>query len=306
MQLDGSEAGLTPAVPLRRRGPRALGVVVLVVVFVLGAGVLLGPHLVPWTVVGDGAPPAAADGPAPTGLPDASPAAPAPLEVPDRPTPGYEEARVPRGSPPPVPPGGGAFAFVEHQADGVTPVAYDPCRPVHYVIHPDGEPADGADVIAAAVARVSEATGLQFVYDGGTDEASTLDREIFQPDRYGDRWAPVLFAWESDTANPHLAGEIVGEGGSTAVALGDGPQVFVTGTVSLDAGQFPQILRRRNGTEIARAIVMHELGHLVGLDHVDDDRQLMYPTSRGDVLDFAAGDRTGLAALGTGRCVPAL
>jgi hypothetical protein len=222
------------------------------------------------------------------------------------PTPGHESSDAPLGTPLAAPAGSGAYEFMALQADGVTPVAYDPCRPVHYVIHPDGEPAGGEQVIAAAIARVSEATGLQFVHDGATDEASTRNRQIFQPARYGDRWAPVLFAWESDTANPHLAGEIVGEGGSTAVALGDGPEVFVTGTVSLDAGQFPQILRRRKGTAIAQAIVMHELGHLVGLDHVDDDRQLMYPTSRGDVLDFAAGDRTGLAALGTGRCVPAL
>ena len=116
----------------------------------------------------------------------------------------------------------------------------------------------------------------------------------------------MLFSWESDVANPHLAGEIVGEGGSTAVSLGDGPEVFVTGTVSLDSGQFPQILRRRHGKAVAQAIVLHELGHLVGLDHVDDDQQLMYPTSRGDVLDFAAGDLTGLAALGNGHCVPQL
>jgi hypothetical protein len=295
--------------PPRRRGRRALGILALVLVVVLGAGILLGPHLAPWTQVADGRLPGqAVPGAAPPGgLPDASPTepTPAPGQL-DRPTPGHEAARVPRGHPLPPPPEGGPYAFMERQADGVTPVAYDPCRPVHYVIHPDGEPAGGEEVVAAAIARVSEATGLQFVYDGATDEASTQNRQIFQPARYGDRWAPVLFAWESDAANPDLAGEIVGEGGSTAVSLGDRPKVFVTGTVSLDAGQFPQILRRRHGTAIAQAIVMHELGHLVGLDHVDDDHQLMYPTSRGDVLDFAAGDLTGLAALGTGRCVAAL
>jgi hypothetical protein len=295
-----------PRAPRRRgRARRAVGFVAFVLVLVLGSAVLLGPHLVPWTAVADGSLPGQTvpDAAPLTGILDAPPSVPAEQE---RPTPGHEATRLPRGYPPQPPAGGGPYTFLDLQADGVTPVAYDPCRPVHYVIHADGEPAGGAAVIAAAIARVSEATGLQFVYDGGTDEASTLDRQIFQPARYGDRWAPVLFAWESDVANPHLAGEIVGEGGSTAVSLGDGPEVFVTGTVSLDAGQFPRLLDRRNGTAIAQAIVMHELGHLVGLDHVDDDQQLMYPTSRGDVLDFAAGDLTGLAALGAGRCVPAL
>jgi hypothetical protein len=303
---DAARRALPPVPPpprRRRRGRRALGFVALVLVLVLGSAVLLGPHLVPWTPVAGGRPQ-----PAPgTGLPDAVPTevAPVPAEQ-DHPTPGHEASRVPLGHPLPPPPGGGPYAFVQRQADGVTPVSYDPCRPVHYVVRPDGAPEGGDAVIAAAIARVSQVTGLRFVDDGGTDEPSTVDRPIFQPARYGDRWAPVLIAWESDVTNPDLAGEIVGEGGSTAVSIGNGPQVLVTGTVSLDAGQFPSILQRRHGTAIAQAIVMHELGHLVGLDHVDDTHELMYPQSQGDVVDFGPGDLTGLAALGSGRCVPAL
>jgi hypothetical protein len=304
---DAARRALPPAPPpprRRGRGRRALGFVALVLALVLGSAVLLGPHLVPWRPVAGAIPHAAPDG---GGLPDAAPtdAAPEPAGL-DHPTPGHEASRVPLGHPPPAPPGGGPYAFVQKQADGVSPVAYDPCRPVHYVVRPDGAPAGGEEAITAAIARISEVTGLQFIADGWADEPSTLDRAIFQPARYGDRWAPVLIAWESDVQNPALAGEIVGEGGSTAVSRGDGPQVLVTGTVSLDAGQFPQILHRRNGTAIARAIVLHELGHLVGLGHVDDDQQLMYPETQGDVVDFAAGDLTGLAAVGSGRCVPDL
>jgi len=287
----------------RRRGLHRLLVVVLVLLLGLGGGALVGPHLWPWISVPGNATTAAPPGGLPDAVPSAVPTVPADAE---QPTPGHEAARAPRGRPLAPPPEGGPYTFISTQADGVTPVAYDPCRPVHYVIRPDGEPAGGEEAITAAVARVSEVTGLQFVYDGATDEPSTLDREIFQPARYGDRWAPVLIAWESDAQNPALAGEIVGEGGSTAVSLGGGTQVLVTGTVSLDAGQFPQILRRRNGTAIARAIILHEVGHLVGLGHVDDAQQLMYPETHGDVVDFAAGDLTGLAALGSGRCVPAL
>jgi hypothetical protein len=39
---------------------------------------------------------------------------------------------------------------------------------------------------------------------------------------------------------------------------------------------------------------------------VDDPDQLMYPEARREVPDFAAGDLTGLAALGRGACVPEL
>ena len=303
-------AAPAPAPPPRRRGKglRRLLVVVLVLVLGLGGGALLGPYLWPWTpVAGDVADPVQSDPLPPGGVSDAAPTgAQAGTPDQDAPTPGHEAARAPRGHPLPPPPGGGAYTFISTQADGVSPVAYDPCRPLHYVVRPDGAPAGGEEAITAAVARISEVTGLQFIADGATDEPTTSDRAIFQPARYGDRWAPVLIAWESDVQNPALACDIVGEGGSTAVSRGDGPQVLVTGTVSLDAGQFPQILHRRNGTAIARAIVLHELGHLVGLGHVDDDQQLMYPETRGDVLDFAPGDLTGLAAVGSGRCVPDL
>lgn len=99
---------------------------------------------------------------------------------------------------------------------------------------------------------------------------------------------------------------MVGEAGSTAVSLGDGPRVYVTGTVSLDAVQTPDILAEPDGAATLRSIVLHELAHLVGLSHVDDDRELMFPEARRGVTDFADGDRTGLATLGQGPCVPEL
>ncbi len=286
----------------RRIAGRMLVVVVLVVALGVGTGAFTGPGswpgapLVRDVVRTDAAP--VDDGAGPT-EPEAG-------RLPDRPAPAVDAAPKPRGVPLPPPPEGGAHAFVSFQTDGVTPVAYDPCRPVHYVIRPDGAPPGGEGLVREAVARISQVTGLQFVYRGATDEAPAPERELFQPDRYGRRWAPVLIAWETEEANPALAGDVVGVAGSVPASLGDGPRVYLTGTVSLDAPRFAEILRGRGGRSIARSIVLHELGHLIGLGHVDDEAQLMFPEARREVPDFAAGDLTGLAVLGAGVCVPEL
>jgi hypothetical protein len=283
-------------------------VVLLVQVLVLWAGVLAGPW--PWAQPREqpfrpDVPPAVAEPqpPAPPQPPAQTPAVPAPT---DRPTPGGESSRVPLGRPLPPPPEGGAHTFVTLQADGVTPVGYDPCRPVHYVLRPDAAPAGGEVLVHEAVARLSEVTGLRFVHDGATDESGTRGREAYQPARYGDRWAPVLIAWETEEQNPALAGDIVGEAGSVAVSLGDEPRVYLTGAVSLDAGALTDLLARPDGAVLVRSIVLHELGHLAGLGHVEDPGQLLYPKAQDDVTDYAAGDLTGLSRLGSGACVPDL
>ncbi|SDO03878.1 hypothetical protein SAMN05428965_2529 [Geodermatophilus sp. DSM 45219] len=286
--------------PRRRRGAglRGLLAVVLVVAGSLGAAFLTGAVPWPWDRPVVVEPPSAL-------APDRSATTPAAAPT-DRPTPGAGASAFPRGSVPAAPAGGGAHAFSLFQADGVTPVAYDPCRVVHYAVRPDGAPEGGEELVHAAFARIAEVTGLVVVHDGPTDEVPATDREAFQPERYGDRWAPVLVAWQTEADEPDLAGDIVGRGGSVAVSLGEGPRVYVTGTVSLDAEQFPGILDSRDGEATAAGIVLHEVAHLVGLDHVDDESQLLYPETVPGVTDFAAGDLTGLARLGQGPCVPEL
>jgi hypothetical protein len=222
------------------------------------------------------------------------------------PTPGYESSDSPLGTPTTFPTGGGTYQFAGRQVDGITPVAYDPCRPIHYVVRPDNEPAVGDRLIDNAVATISQLTGLTFTDDGVTDEAPEDQRQPFQPDRYGDRWAPVLISWDTVAEEADFVTDVAGLGGSLSTSAGNGPLVYVTGAVKLDAAQFIQLLSLPGGETAARAIVLHELGHVVGLAHVDDPTQLMYPAVQPGVYEFAAGDRAGLARLGTGVCEPKL
>lgn len=226
------------------------------------------------------------------------------VHLPGTPTPGREEAGAPLRTPPPVATHGTSFAFMHRQTDGVTPVTWDPCRPIHFVTRQTGKPPGGDALVSHAMTSITRATGLRFVDEGATDESVTPNRAVYQTERYGDRWAPVLIAWETPDEQPRLEGAVAGLSGPALVRLPGSDAAYVSGTVELDGRQIATA--ERVEPTAAQLIVMHELGHLVGLDHVDDPTQAMNPVATHGLRGFAAGDLTGLARLGTGQCRPDL
>jgi hypothetical protein len=46
------------------------------------------------------------------------------------------------------------------------------------------------------------------------------------------------------------------------------------------------------------SVLLHELGHLVGLEHVEDDSQVMFAGWNPSLTDFGRGDRKGLRSIG--------
>ena len=207
-----------------------------------------------------------------------------------------DAARAPLGVPQTPPHGSGGYGFLVRDDDG-SPVLFDPCRPVHWVNAPGPVPPGGQEVVRRAFDELSRHTGLRFVEDGDTDERPGDARALVQPSRYGDRWAPVLVAWAPGAEAPRLAGGVAGYAGPDVAD--DGGRLLVSGQVVLDADD----LAHADGGGVrafAYYAVLHELGHLVGLAHVDDATQLMYP--QGHIAAFAPGDLRGLAAAGSGPC----
>ncbi len=204
-------------------------------------------------------------------------------------------------------PNGYSFTFVKE--DGCTPIRFDPCQPVHYVINPAQATPTGVADVEEGFNRLAQATGMTFVNDGVTDEASR--RGPYVEDRYPGRWAPILVLWNrqsGDRANV----EVVGSGFPYRVQ-----DVLVSGVLSLNADAVTD--RARNtplqggfasvpgfgaigaeGVTWGR-VILHELAHIMGLGHTRDRDQLMYPDTAqqtSHTTDYRTADREGLRLLG--------
>jgi hypothetical protein len=205
----------------------------------------------------------------------------------------------PLGTPQPKTSSSTHFAFMKAVPGlGGRPVTWDPCRPIHLVVNNAQAPAGSDQLLREAAGAVSSTTTLRFVIDGPTTEPPTANRTPLDKARYGNRWSPVLAAWTDPSVVPELQGAVTGIAGPVeAPYFTDAQQHWVSGIVDLDGPQFREMLQTADGWAHARAIVMHELGHLVGLAHVPVNTELMYPENIGQ-RTFGPGDREGLRQLG--------
>lgn len=235
-----------------------------------------------------------------SGQASGQPALPADGDRTDTPPPGLEEQDKPLGTPRKPETASTSYKFLATNGDG-TPVGYSPCRPLHYVINAALAPQGAERLVEDSIRTISEATGIKFINGGPTSEAPSPTRAPYQKNLYGDRWAPLLIAWTTPEHAPQLKGPVIGTGGSTHFSFGDGPKSFVTGSLELDAPQIAEDLDRPEGAAYATAVILHELGHVMGLEHVDDPAQLMYPEI-GAPDGLADGDLNGLYQLGHAQC----
>jgi hypothetical protein len=196
-------------------------------------------------------------------------------------------------------------------------IHWDACRPIEYVVNTKLAPSGSIEVLNEALARVSEASGLKFSYLGVTDERLKETRAYQQTEKYRTTtgWAPVLIVFQSDAEfdaaiklNGYRSGNIKDVKGfatplpaeNNTINSDRGGRTYVTGVVSIRAS-FAEASLRDGAKETLLGIYIHELGHLLGLAHVEDDREIMYFMA--DNSHYGPGDLEGLAILGGQECL---
>jgi hypothetical protein len=178
-----------------------------------------------------------------------------------------------------------SYAFEATRGDG-TPMRWSLCAPIHWKLSAADAPAGALATLKADFASVHRATGLRFIYDGTTSKraAGYLDTITARG-----RWKPVLVDFVPP-GDPQLCGT----GGCTQNRWWN--DVMVAGTIVLN----DTLARGWSQPGSVGSIGLHELGHLVGLDHVSDTTQVMYPVLQTAFTAYAAGDRNGLWRVGAG------
>lgn len=193
---------------------------------------------------------------------------------------------------------GPGYTFLNTQPGSEEPIAYNPCRPIEFVVYHDPAPDGSEGILDEALAIVSDASGFEFSYLGPAENPLAQRR----PDSTSQQ-EPVLIGWATSADVEQLEGRAIGLGGSSTWAwdASRGEFEYIKGVVLLEAPALGEMLERPDGRDLVRAVIVHELGHLLGLDHVRDPDQLMHAENRGQT-ELGEGDLAGLAAVGAGRC----
>jgi hypothetical protein len=179
---------------------------------------------------------------------------------------------------------------------------------IDYKVNPAGH-SYRVKLVKRAIAKLTSASGLTFRYDGRTSYiphnaiSSITGALSFQAlDQRRKTKADLVVAWalkgSGDKASNLLTGTEQGVG-SIKWASGPTSQLrILEGAVVMERGQSLRHGFLTGGSE--GTLLLHELGHAVGLQHFADPTQIMNASLLAQApAGYAAGDRAGLDRVGS-------
>ncbi|MGH3346056.1 MAG: matrixin family metalloprotease [Nocardioides sp.] len=186
-------------------------------------------------------------------------------------------------------------AFIAMAGDH--PVAYTSCRPIQVAVYPAGGPPGAVDLVRDAVARAASASGLELVVIGPFGGAAPNWNFEAAPVHRDD---PISVSWQDGGAIAELTDHTAGLGGSRVIDYPDGRRRLVAGTIALSIDYYRSLDESGDRAE-QLAVLLHEIGHVLGLAHVDNPGELMNEDNLG-LTTYGPGDLEGLRRLGRGPC----
>ena len=171
---------------------------------------------------------------------------------------------------------------------------WDPCQTIGWRVNAAQATAGALADAKTAFRRLSEATGFRFVYRGTTSVIPKLDSHDSYP-----RDTQIVVAWIRKTQSNLFKGQMEADAIGSPYYLmgyhnGDGSDAYriSSGAVVIDSrfrvpGGFGSGLTRGD-------ILLHELGHVMGLGHVNAGSEMMNPYMTRGVARYGKGDLAGL------------
>lgn len=180
-------------------------------------------------------------------------------------------------------------------------VRWDACGKVRWTFNPDASPRRALRQVREGIRRMHLATGLEFVYTGKTDQKTNP---------YGNnvKGAHLIIGWRTAkdyglfARNPRTAG-VGGNRYYPGYQEADGSPVSkaVQGGVVLNASMRSRLSNGFGKGTTWGEVIIHELGHVLGLAHTDAESQIMYSSVVERNANWGAGDLAGLRRLGDVR-----
>ena len=180
---------------------------------------------------------------------------------------------------------------------------WDPCDSIRYQVNLGRATPGSFEDLRKALLLISEASGLQFDYAGQTTQIPQGTMDESYPDG-----VDLVIAWAKPSESEVMK-RMRGAAGVGGIAYTSGYQNadgspagrIARGMVVVDADQATHYRGGFGKWQTRGELLMHEIGHAVGLQHARTRSQILYPMMQNTKAEFGAGDLAGLAAIGANQ-----